>query len=203
MCGKILSYNSFEILNEINYGFSDYFSFKKDIKWDEEENCYYIEFEYQNEKGEYKIVSVNFIEPIRIYNDKGESLSEYLEQFNFNYKKLAVISFFEYNKGLDRDSDKIIFDDNVNSFKFLFKKMNTIIEIIKYIKFIKEYDSFIFQSAKNNPDNRKLISHNKRNKFYITYFNYYNVENIFVNSLFRVETKYFIMTLENFYIFKI
>lgn len=200
---KLLPYYEYKLIKEINYGYSVPFSCDNEIKNDGLYN--YIEFEYINDIGEIKIVSIDFIildyKDIVLSDNLNRNINDYLYQFNQKIDKCFFIFFFERLKGVDRmDRTNLEIDKNVkNSSTKLFQKMSTIINIFKYLKSEYNIDWFVFQSIENDPSFGKIKQHNKRNKFYDTYLSYYNVKNYFIKFKFIANYKDNIDVFENFY----
>jgi hypothetical protein len=206
---KLLNFSSYEILNEIKFGPTGSFNFEKKIEKDSE-GINYVEFHYTNEKGQEKTVCVEFIKLNKIIakrKDKKElKLSTWLKNnHNFSYNNIYWLTFYEYDKGLDRikDEDKIPFDKNTDSFKFVFKKMNTIFEILKFIKKEKGIETFLFKSSENDPYSGIDKGLNKRDELYKTYLNYHNINYVFVNHDFDVYSEIGYMEINDFFVFKI
>lgn len=206
---KLLNFSSYEILNEIKFGPTGSFPFNKRIEKDSE-GINYVEFHYTNEKGQEKTVCVEFLKLNKILakrKDKKElKLSQWLDKnYNFSYDDIVWLTFYEYDKGLDRKEDeyKIPFDKNVDSFKFIFKKMNTIFEILKFIKKEKGIETFLFKSSENDPYSGIDKVVNKRDELYKTYLNYHNINYVFINHEFDAYCELGYAKIDDFFVFKI
>lgn len=185
---KIYTYIELDKLNEIQFGNVLPYEFNTEIKKELDEfnrEISYIEFEYTNEIGEEKIVSVDFriLKPTDIkYLEKNSvNINHYLYEDKEKIEgDLIFIYFWERLKGTNRDSNEAQVDRNTtNSSSMLYRKMTTVIDIIKYISQLYQIKWFIFQPSRNDVSDGKYKEHNKRDFLYSAYLLHYGIKNFF------------------------
>lgn len=93
-----------------------------------------------------------------------KTLSDYLLQFNIKTDKYLYVGFGEYLNGVYN------YDKNVNDNERLFRKMTTIIDIIKSMVSYHKINYIIFKSIDND------LSSGLKDKFYELFLSYNNVD---------------------------
>ena len=96
-----------------------------------------------------------------------KTLSNYTGQFGFRPTEYLYVGFSEFENGQ-------IVDKNINDQSTLFKKMSTIVDIIKIFVDYYEIKYIIFKSIENDPETGLLPEYNKRDKFYELFLVYNN-----------------------------
>ena len=99
-----------------------------------------------------------------------KTLGDYILQFGLNTDKFLYIGFGEYLDGVYND------DKNVNDNKTLFRKMTTIIEIIKDMVLYHKTNYIILNSVDNDIESGLKKNYNKRDKFYELFLTYHNIK---------------------------
>ena len=99
-----------------------------------------------------------------------KTLSDYLLQFNIKTDKYLYVGFGEYLSGVYN------YDKNVNDNERLFRKMTTIINIIKSMISYHKVNYIIFKSIDNDLSSGLKVDYNKRDKFYELFLSYNNVD---------------------------
>ena len=99
-----------------------------------------------------------------------KTLSDYLLQFNKNTDKYLYVGFGEYLDGVYN------YDKNVNDSGTLFRKITTIINIIKRMVSYHKINYIIFKSIDNDLSSGLKADYNKRDKFYELFLSYNNVD---------------------------
>jgi hypothetical protein len=97
------------------------------------------------------------------------TLGDYISQFGLKTDKYLYIGFGEWTKGLYND------DKNVNDNSTLFRKMSTIIEVIKSMVLLHGVKYIIFNSIERDSETGVKRDYNKRNKFYELFLSYTGV----------------------------
>lgn len=97
------------------------------------------------------------------------TLGDYISQFGLKTDKYLYIGFGEWTKGLYNN------DKNVNDNSTLFRKMSTIIEVIKSMVLLHGVKYIIFNSIENDSETGVKRDYNKRNKFYELFLSYTGV----------------------------
>lgn len=105
-----------------------------------------------------------------------KTLSDCTNQYGINSDKYLVIGFGEYSKGAYND------DKNVNDNSTLFRKMATIIEIIKSMVLRHNLNYIIFNSVENDTASGLNVDYRKRDKFYELFLSYHYIENYKIKS---------------------
>jgi hypothetical protein len=100
------------------------------------------------------------------YNTLGDCIS----QFGVNTDKYLYIGFGEYLDGIYND------DKNVNDNSTLFRKMTTIIEIIKDMVLYHKINYIILNSVDNDIESGLKKNYKKRDKFYELFLTYHKVK---------------------------
>lgn len=98
------------------------------------------------------------------------TLGDYISQFGIKTDIYLYIDFGEY---LDEIYN---YDKNVNDNKTLFRKMSTIIEIIKNMVFHYKINYIIFNSVENDLESGLKKDYNKRDKFYELFLTHHNIK---------------------------
>jgi hypothetical protein len=98
------------------------------------------------------------------------TLGDYISQFGLKTDRYLYIGFGEYANGQYND------DKNVNDNTTLFRKMSTIIEIIKSMVLLHGVKYIIFNSIENDSETGIKRDYNKRNKFYELFLSYTKVK---------------------------
>jgi hypothetical protein len=119
------------------------------------------------------IVSSIIIDDTRMVNSGKHYnyLSDYISQFGIETDKYLFIGFGEYLGG------KFYFDNNVNEYSTLFRKMGTIVEIIKTMISYHKVNHIILNSIENDDSSGVKRNYNKRDKFYSLYLFYHGIKN--------------------------
>lgn len=105
-----------------------------------------------------------------------KTLSDCINQYGINSNKYLVIGFGEYSEGVYNN------DKNVNDNSTLFRKMITIIEIIKSMVSYHNLNYIIFNSVENDTTSGLNVDYKKRDKFYELFLSYHNIENYKIKS---------------------
>lgn len=105
-----------------------------------------------------------------------KTLSDCINQYGINSNKYLVIGFGEYSEGVYND------DKNVNDNSTLFRKMATIVEIIKSMVSYHNLNYIIFNSVENDTTSGLNVDYKKRDKFYELFLSYHNIENYKIKS---------------------
>lgn len=103
------------------------------------------------------------------------TLSDILFQFGINPNEYLYIGFGEYLNGVYN------YNKNVNDVTTLFKKMNTIINIIENMVKYHSVDYIILNSIENDIESGLNISYKKRDKFYELYLAYHTIKYFKIN----------------------
>lgn len=99
-----------------------------------------------------------------------KTLSDCLLQFDIKSDKYLYVGFGEYSNG------EYNYDKNVNDNNTLFRKMNTIVEIIKSMVSYHNTKYIIFNSIENDTDSGLNVSYKKRDKFYELFLAYHKIK---------------------------
>jgi hypothetical protein len=120
-------------------------------------------------------------------------LNDYLSQFNVNPDEYLHIGFSEYKDGIYND------DKNSNNPQVIFRKMATIIEIIK--SFIDHFnnDKVIYTPVENDMESGLNRPYNKRDSFYNLFLNHYNISYKYIKNEFIVQDT----PIKNFFVLNI
>jgi hypothetical protein len=102
----------------------------------------------------------------RHYNTLGDCIS----QFGVNTDRYLYIGFGEYLDGIYND------DKNVNDNSTLFRKMTTIIEIIRDMVLYHKVNYIILNSVENDTKSGLQLSYKKRDKFYELFLAYHKIK---------------------------
>jgi hypothetical protein len=98
------------------------------------------------------------------------TLVDYISQFGLETDRYLYIGFGEYINGQYND------DKNVNDNTTLFRKMSTIIEVIKSMALLHGVKYIIFNSVENDLESGIKRDYNKRCKFYELFLSYTKVK---------------------------
>lgn len=99
-----------------------------------------------------------------------KKLSDCISQFGIKSDKYLYIGFGEYSNG------KYNYDQNVNDNSTLFRKMSTIIDIIKTMASYLDVKYVIFNSIENDTESGLSTEYKKIDKFYELFLVYHNIE---------------------------
>lgn len=108
----------------------------------------------------------------RNYNTLGDCIS----QFGISTDKYLYIGFGEYLDGLYND------DKNINDNSTLFRKMTTIIDIIKDMVLYHKVNYIILNSVGNDIESGLQKTYKKRDKFYELFLSYHKIKYNKINS---------------------
>jgi hypothetical protein len=130
---------------------------------------------------------IKIIKNNRNYN----GFSDFTKQFDIFSDSFLYIGFDEYKDGK-------YFNSNVNDTKTLFRKMTTIIDIIK--TFIDYYNKnvIIFKSNYNDPNSGLTKDYNKRDKFYNLFLTHHNIKTYEIKNEFDINGE----IISNFFLFE-
>jgi hypothetical protein len=125
-------------------------------------------------------------------NRHHKTLSYHIKQFGISSSNYIWVGFSEFINGKENS------ESNTNDNSTLFRKMKTIIDIIK--DFVNYYQNsyIIFQSVGNDLESGMNKDYNKRDKFYEIFFTYNNVKSYMVKSYYEL----FGVILSDFFILK-
>lgn len=98
------------------------------------------------------------------------TLVDYISQFSIKTDIYLYIGFGEYLDGVYND------DKNINDNKTLFRKMSTIVEIIKSMVSYYKINYIIFNSVENDLESGLKKDYNKRDKFYELFLVHHNIK---------------------------
>jgi len=98
------------------------------------------------------------------------TLVDYISQFGLKTDRYLYIGFGEYANGQYND------DKNVNDNTTLFRKMSTIIEVVKSMVLLHGVKYIIFNSIENDTETGLKSDYNKRSKFYELFLSYTKVK---------------------------
>jgi hypothetical protein len=96
-------------------------------------------------------------------------LSDYLKQFGIQSDYFLYVGFMEYKDGKYNEYD------NVNDTTTLFRKMETIVDIIRDFINYHNVEYVIYNSVENDIKSGLSVDYKKRDKFYELYLTYNNV----------------------------
>jgi len=99
-----------------------------------------------------------------------KTLADYISQFGIKTDKFLFIGFGEYVDGVYN------YDKNVNDYNTLFRKMSTVIKIIKDMVSYHKINFIILNSVDNDIKSGLVKNYNKRDKFYELFLAYYNIK---------------------------
>ena len=122
-----------------------------------------------------------------------KTLGDIVLQFGIKTDKYLYVGFGEH---LDK---KYNYDKNVNDNNTLFRKMTTIIEIIKSMVDYHNVDYIIFNSVDNDDNSGLSLDYNKRDKFYEIFIAHNNIEYHKIKSKISIGDE----IISDFYILKI
>ena len=131
----------------------------------------------------------NCINGGRNYN----TLSDCVSQFGILSDKYLYIGFGEYLDGVYN------YDENVNDNTTLFRKMSTIIKIIKDMIVFHKLEYVILNSIDNDIKSGLKKSYKKRDKFYELFLSYHNIKFNKVKYEIDIDGE----IISNFYIFEV
>ena len=98
------------------------------------------------------------------------TLNDCISQFGIKTDKYLYIGFGEYLEG------KYNYGQNVNDNTTLFRKMSTIIDIIKSMVSYHGVNCVILNSVENDTKSGLSVSYKKRDKFYELFLSYHNIK---------------------------
>jgi hypothetical protein len=99
-----------------------------------------------------------------------KTLSDCVLQFGIKSDKYLYIGFGEYSNG------KYNYNKNVNDNSTLFRKMSTIIDIIKTMVTYHGVNCVILNSIENDTESGLSADYKKRDKFYELFLVYHNIK---------------------------
>jgi hypothetical protein len=105
-----------------------------------------------------------------------KTLSDCVLQFGIKSDKYLYIGFGEYSNG------KYNYNKNVNDNSTLFRKMSTIIDIIKTMVTYHGVNCVILNSIENDTESGLSTDYKKRDKFYELFLVYHNIKNHKIKS---------------------
>jgi hypothetical protein len=116
-------------------------------------------------------IIINDIDTLCINGGKHyKKLSDYILQFGIKTDKYLYIGFGEYSNNEYND------DKNINDNSTLFRKMSTIVEIIKSMVLYHDVNNIILNSIDNDIESGLSKDYNKRDKFYELFLSYYKIK---------------------------
>ena len=194
-----------EFLNEIKLNKDNIFSYSEFYNDSDNEYLILSDFYYTNENNEKIKVSVGcyLIDSKDIIVNK-TPLEPNRNLYNYSFKNeyvmnnILVVDFQEH----DFYDEKYI-DKNSSDNRFIFKKLNTIMNIILKICKIKNCDFILIKPAENDVESGKNRLYNKRDRLYRLYFDYFNFNYHYYNTNFILNNQNNVYYLSNFYIVKI
>jgi len=140
-------------------------------------------------------IIINDIDTICIDGGRNyKTLKDFTSQFGIETDKYLYIGFGEYLDG------SYNYDKNVNDNSTLFRKMTTIIEIIKNMVSYHKVNYIILNSIDNDIESGLAKNYKKRDKFYELFLLYHNVKyhninkNIDING--EIISNFFILDLK-------
>ena len=98
------------------------------------------------------------------------TLADCISQFGISTDKYLYIGFAKYLNGVYND------DKNVNDNSTLFRKMTTIIKIIKDMVLYHKVNYIILNSVENDTESGLQTSYKKRDKFYELFLTYHRIK---------------------------
>ena len=189
--------NWFKFNEKIDFGKAKPFSLKNELYKSDEYIC--SSFEYLDNENETMTVVVSGIiidekdiiqkTPSRHYI----TLNNYLLQFGIQPDKFLHVGFSEYKNGVYND------DKNSNNQEVLFRKMSTIIEIIKDLVTHFNCDKVIYVPTENDMESGLNKPYNKRDSFYNLFLNYYNIPYRYIKDEYTIDD----MVIKNFFILNV
>ena len=116
-------------------------------------------------------IIINDVDTICVNGGRHYStLGDYISQFGIKTDIYLYIGFGEYLDGIYNDGK------NVNDNKTLFRKMSTIIEIIKNMVFHYKINYIIFNSVDNDLESGLQKDYKKRDRFYELFLTHHNIK---------------------------
>lgn len=119
------------------------------------------------------------------------TLGDYILQFGIKTDKYLHIGFGEYLDG--------VYNDNKNVNSTLFRKMVTIIKIIKDMVLHYKINYIILNSVDNDEDSGLKVSYKKRDKFYELFLAYNKIKYNRVNAEIEINGE----IISNFFILEV
>ena len=116
-------------------------------------------------------IIINDVDTICVNGGRHYStLGDYISQFGIKTDIYLYIGFGEYLDGIYNG------DKNVNDNKKIFRKMSTIIEIIKNMVFHYKINYIIFNSVDNDLESGLQKDYKKRDRFYELFLTHHNIK---------------------------
>jgi signal peptidase I len=119
-----------------------------------------------------------------------KKLSDCLLQWGIETNKYLYIGFGEYSGG------KYNYDQNVNDNATLFRKMSTIIDIIKTMVSYHGVSYIILNSIENDTSSGLSVPYKKRDKFYELFLTYHDIKYHKIKSKIDINGE----IIDNFYL---
>jgi len=99
-----------------------------------------------------------------------KNLSDYILQFGIKTDKYLYIGFGEHSNNKYND------DKNINDNSTLFRKMSTIVDIIKSMVLYHDLNNIVLNSVENDVESGLNKDYNKRDKFYELFLSYHKIK---------------------------
>jgi len=189
--------NWFKFNEEIDFGKSKSFIIKNSLYKSEDYTCSSFEYIDNNNEVMEVVVAGILIDKNEIKQNNPSRhykiLNDYLLQFGINPDNFLHIGFSEYKNGIYND------DKNSNNMEVIFRKMSTIVDIIKDLMKHFNCDKVIYTPVNNDLESGLNKSYNKRDSFYNLLLNHHKISHKYIKDEFLIDDVIF----KNFFILNI
>jgi hypothetical protein len=177
------------IVEEIELGKSDPFPIKNRLYKSGDYTCTSFMIDHREVIVSSIVIlstDIKQVSPSRHY----KTISDYISQFGIKSDSFLYVKFMEYSNGEYNEFK------NVNDNRTLFRKMETISNIIKDFVNYWKIKHVIFNSVDNDSESGLAVNYNKRDKFYELYLKYNNIEYKKITTDFNINGE----IISNFYL---